>query len=417
MVNIRSLWVNIGSLGALQVFNFALTLAMLPYLTRTLGVTGWGTVVFVQLVINYLVWAANWGFYLGALKNISAERGDKKKLSRIFITTWVAQWCITGGMFILLLISVITLPLLTDKWDLYIAASGLLVGNTLMPLWFLNGLEKIRESALIQIIVKLVALPWIFIKVKQADDMSTYLWINSTSSVFVGFGVIIWIYRANLISWIIPRFIDILTVIVKESNLFFSSMLANMNSALVPTLLGITGDGTELGYFNIADRARSATITILHPITHALFPRMCYLISSGSVTFMRTLYFAGGGIFLLSLLMSGLLFLFSNEIISTLGGTNYQAGSVVLQLLAFSPVLNTASSFLIHQVLIPLGAIRGFILATLSTLLLNILLVYPAVLKYGANGGAAVILITEVYAFIFLALYVFNKKLLSNFIK
>ena len=190
---------NIASLGALQMFNFALTLATLPYLARTLGVAGWGHVVFVQLIINYLMWVANWGFYLGATKRIAAVRADRETLSRIFVVTWVAQCCLTVLLAGALVISINFVPMLADKKNLYHVGAGLLLGNALTPLWYLNGLEKIRESAIIQIGVKIFALPFVFILVQETSDTATYLAINSASAITVGMFTMWWIHRSGAI--------------------------------------------------------------------------------------------------------------------------------------------------------------------------------------------------------------------------
>lgn len=410
MLTNRSLLTNIASLGALQGFNFALTLVTLPYLTRTLGVTGWGTVVFVQLIINYLIWVSNWGFYLGATRKISTYREDRKNLSRVFLVTWTAQWLITSALLLILLVGVAFLPELGEQRDFYLAGCGILLGNVLMPLWFLNGLEKIKESALIQMAVKVVALPFIFIYVEQTDDIATYLWINSTSSVVVGLAVALWLYHSKLVDLTIPRYCDVRTVIVNESHLFLSSMLANLNSAIVPTSLGIFGGATELGYFNLADRARSAAITVLHPITHALFPRMCYLFSNEKIAAMRMIAYSCGAMLSLSLIMSACLLLFSNQIISALGGNAFQEADYVLKLLALSPVFTSMSAFIIHQILIPTGTYRGVISAAFYTLLLNLILVYPAVQQYGASGGAVIVMVTEIFAIVFLISYTYKRK-------
>lgn len=412
LITYRSLWVNIASLGALQAFNFLLTLATLPYLTRTLGVSGWGTVVFIQLVINYLVWVANWGFYLGATKAISSERNNRDSLSRIFAATWIAQWCLTVGSLIVLVICAFIFKSVEKQFDLYIAGAGLLIGNVLMPLWFLNGLERIRESAMIQIAVKLVALPFIFLCINGKDDVGTYLWISSASSVSIGLVVAIWVYRSGMIDVTMPRCKEIYSAVANHGLLFLSSMLSNVNSSMVPTMLGILGDSIQLGYFSLADRARSAAITILHPIAHALFPRMCYLFSKERGAALNLIKYSFLGMVGIASFMSFILFFFSEQIAITLGGVSFQEANVALQWLSLTPVLTTLSAFLIHQILIPSGNFRGVLIATSCALALNASLVYPAVTTYGAAGGAAVVVLTEVFLAILLIAYIRTRRAL-----
>jgi PST family polysaccharide transporter len=413
MFKTASIRINIASLGVLQVFNYALTLSTLPYLARTLGVAGWGRVVFVQMVINYLMWVANWGFYLGATKRVAAERADRGALSHTFLTTWVAQWCLTGLLAGVLFISINVVPMLADHKDLYLAGAGLLLGNALTPLWYLNGLEKIRESAIIQMAVKVLALPLIFTLVKEGSGTVTYLAINSACAVTVGVFTMWWIHRSGAIRWHVPHLRDVLIAVAQEYRWFISSLWANLNGSLIPTALGIVGGAAELGYYNLADRVRSAAITILHPITKALFPRMCYLFHHDQAQALRLLKRSGIAMLVLSGIMSVTLLLFSSDILGILGGNDFRSGASALMWLAFTPVFTTASSFIIHQILVPSGNAQGYNKAMFLTLFLNAVLVVPAVSFLGAQGAAIASFSTELFAAIYLIIYVWRHKLLA----
>lgn len=410
-----SLRLNIASLGVLQIFNFALTLATLPYLARTLGVAGWGHVVFVQLIINYLMWISNWGFYLGVTKRIAAVRADREALSRIFVVTWVAQWCLTGLLAVVLVISINVVPMLADNKVLYLTGAGLLLGNALTPLWYFNGLEKFRESAAIQIAVKIFTLPLIFTLVQERSDTATYLAINSACAVSMGVFTMWWIHRSGAIRWHVPRLREVITAISQGYRLFLSTFWANLNGTLIPTVLGIVGGAAELGYYNLADRARGAAITILHPITHALFPRMCYLFHHDRAQALRLLKRSGMTMLVLTFTMSAVLLLFSSDILRVLGGKDFLGSASALMWLAFTPVFTTTTAFIIHQILVPSGNAQGFNKAMFLTLLLNAILVVPAVSFLGAQGAAIASFSTELFAAIYLIIYVRQQKLLEAY--
>ena len=142
MAKLRGLSYNILSLSILQVINFTLTMVSLPYLTRVLKVESWGKVVFCMIIINYLVWFSNWGFYVGTTKNIAACRDFKEKVNSVFSATWCSQWLLTlMSCFVLVLISF----WYREYALILISGIGIIIGNAMMPIWFLNGLELIRE--------------------------------------------------------------------------------------------------------------------------------------------------------------------------------------------------------------------------------------------------------------------------------
>lgn len=402
----KSLIVNITSLGALQVSNFVITLITLPYLTRVLGVSAWGEIVFTQLVINYCIWFVNWGFYHGATRRVSATRKDSAYLNMVFSTVWGAQWLLTGLILVIILLSVYVFSSVITNPELYIAASGLLIGNLFMPLWFLNGMEFIKESAIIQLLMKLIALPFIFLLVENSEDSAIYLWIGTITSITVGIVSQFWMRRTFDISFLFPALIQIRKTIKEDFQLFLNTFFASLNTTLIPAALGIFGGDAALGLYNIADRAKGAAITILHPISHALFPRMCYLFSTDSAETKKILNLSAQALFGLSFLMSMILYIFSEEIIIFLGGAEFIDSILVLEILAFSVLLTTISGFIVNQILIPSNGYYGYTVTVFSSLVFSALMIVPMVSEFGASGASITTLLTELLAVTILVFFV-----------
>jgi O-antigen/teichoic acid export membrane protein len=400
-------------LGGLQIFNFVITLITLPYLARVLGVSAWGLIVFVQLVVNYLIWVTNWGFYHGATRRVSAAREDGKGLSIIFSRVWCAQWILTGLILTILLLIFYFFSSKIDNYELYIAASGLLIGNLFMPLWYLNGIEFIKEAAIIQLFTKLLALPFIFLLVHNPEDAVIYLWINSVASIVVGIIALFWMSRVINLSFSLPTLGRVKETIYEDFQLFLNTFWASLNTTLIPAALSVFGGDMALGYYNIADRAKGATITILHPISHALFPRMCYLFSSDHSEAKRMLNLSAWLLIGLSFFMSLVMYVFAEEVVMFLGGEEFIASVQVLKILAFSALLSTISSFIVNQVLIPSNAYYGYTVAVFVSLVFSAVMIFPMVTSYGVGGAALVTLLTEFLAMIVLIIFVKRHKFFS----
>ena len=402
----RSLTINIASLGALQVSNFAVILITLPYLTRVLGVSAWGEIIFVQLVVNYSIWFVNWGFYHGATRRVAASRKDSINLNIIFSTVWSAQWLLTGLILTIILLAVYIFSSEITNPELYIIASGLLIGNLFMPLWFLNGMEFIKESAIIQLLIKVIALPFIFLLVNNSEDAIIYLWIETIASITVGIISLFWMRRTFDISFSFPALIQIRAVIKADFQLFLNTFWASLNTSLIPAALGIFGGDFALGLYNIADRAKGAAITILHPISHALFPRMCYLFSTDASETKKILNLSARVLFSLSFIMSMVLYIFAEEIIMVLGGAEFMGSVLVLEILAFSALLSTISGFIVNQILIPSNAYYGYTVTVFSSLVFSALMITPMVSNFGASGASITTLLTELLAVTILVFFV-----------
>ena len=413
-MNRRSIKSSILSLGALQAFNFLLSLSVIPYLAHLFGASGWGKIVFVQTIINYLIWITNWGFYWGGTKEIAKYREQTIEKQKLFSLIWSAQWFLTFGVLILLCVAVIVLPFGYENRGSYLVGAGLIIGSTLTPIWYLNGLEKIREGAFLQVATKLLALPGIFLLIHKESDIELYFVINACSSLLVGVGAIYWLVLKNEISWIAPTKLGIKTILISEFGWFKSSMIANLNSSLAPTLLGIIAGPTALGLYNLADRLRLAVITAINPISQALFPRMSFLFTHNQSEAIYLLKKMGVLIFLLTICFCFPLLIFSEAILSLLGGDEFKSAESVLLWLSMTPLFSVIVSFALYQIMIPSNQSSGYSRAMLITLTLTCILVYPLELFWGANGAAVLIFLSELFTAIYLVIYIYKNKLIVD---
>lgn len=406
----KKLRVNIANLTFLQIANFGLTFVTLPYLTRVLGVDGWGKIVFVQMILNYLIWISNWGFYLSTTRNIAADKFDKNKTSKTFLSAWLAQWLLTLGMIVVLITLINLIQIFSRDKSLYFLSVGLLIANAMMPLWFFNGLERVRDSTVIQIFSKVLALPLIFLFINHKNDLATYFVISTLSSLITGVACLIIIFRSNEIDWHIPKFKAVILVIKDDFQLFLSSMLANINGSLTPTILGFLSGSFELGLFNLADRARGAVMALLNPITQALFLRMCFLFHNDRIEAVKLLKKSSVFLLGLSLFFSLGLFVFSSKIILVLGGADFKGGAGNLRWLSFTPFFTTISSFIINQILIPSKTIIVYKRVTFLTLIFGFITVTPFSYYLSSYGGSIGFLMMEIFTALYLLIYLVNNK-------
>lgn len=388
---------NMAALGVLQIANFTLSLAAIPYLTRSLGVESWGRVAFVQIVINYLMWFCNWGFYLSATRKVAAFRSDPSKLSEILITNWTTQFILTFIAVVILAGLFTFVPFFSKDRLLYTISIGLLVSNALSPFWFLNGIERMRDVALLQILNKASTIPLIFLLIHNSTDSETYLLINTGCALVIGLLTMAWVKRKYVLSFSLPTMEKIFVELKEGMELFAASLCANLNGSVVPAVLGVIGGPVALGYYNLADRARGAATIMLHPITAALFPRMCHLFASDSDEAAKLLMKIGLIVGTSAALVSIGLYLFSKDIIFLLGGDKFLGAEVALKWLAAVPFLIASSSFGTHQIIIPAQQSRFYYSLTLTTLVVTASLAVPIVFWKGAEGASIVVFVGEFF--------------------
>lgn len=394
---------NIAVMGALQGANYLISLLTLPYLTRVMGVEEFGRVSFVQAVMALIIALTDLGFSWSATRSIAVNRDNRQFVSRVFAATWAAQWCLAIGSILVLSALVPTVTFLRDDASLYYVGFGLVIGNVLLPLWLLQGLERMREVALIQLIGRVATLPLLFMLVKTPNDAVWAVASFSAGPIVAGIATVNWIYRSGLVERFRPSPSEIGNAITGASVLFLSKISMSIGALLPPIILGVVAGTTEAGYFGVADRVRRAVQALLGPISQALYPRMTLLfardreaaqslVSHSVMLVIILLGSAGVGIWV-----------FADWIVRIIAGPDFGPAAGVLRCLAFLPLLVGVSNVLGIQVLLPNNFNAQFTKITSSAALLSVAIVVPLSYVNGAKGAAIAGVVAELYVCLFLS--------------
>jgi O-antigen/teichoic acid export membrane protein len=302
------------------------------------------------------------------------------------------------------------------KGDASLFLLGILIicGNVLMPLWYINGLEKVVSSALAQMAVKGLALPFILIFINSPDDHYKYFLIYGLSTICIGIFTLFWMYVKLEVRFHIPKLELVFDSIREHFRLFASSIFLSFNTLIVIMCVKFFGGDAMLGYFNLVDRIRNAAIQVLHPISNALFPRMGYLFANDKHA-ARKLAISIGIIMIVSSSLLGLaLYIFADKIIGILGGTEFDQSIALLKVLSISPLISTLFAFLVNQIAIPSGNDRIYFLATWVSVVLSALVVFPALVYFGLIGVGIITLIVDAFVLVFIGYFLKNKHVFRH---
>jgi PST family polysaccharide transporter len=403
---------NIAALGVLQAVNYLLVLITLPVVTRALGVESWGNVAFVLLILNYLLWVTNWSFHLSATRKIAANHADPSAVSQIFMATWAAQWILASIVLITLAAIVILAPIpAADRW-LYILGSGLVIGNVLFPSWFLNGLEKMKEAAIMQIIAKVPTVPLIIALVNDKDDGALYIAINALSAVLTGLLALAWI-RAHLsVRWFWPGWVRVYGELRDGAALFATTAWISLYSNVAPTVLAVLVGPVAVGIYTLADRARAAAQAVLAPVTQALYPRMSRLYITDRSEAARLISRSGLLIASVSGLISIGLWALADPIIFILGGIEFHHAADLLRWLAPVPMMMGLSALFGTQIMLPAGKAHVYNMTYALAGILNFTLIIPLISWRGVVGAPMSALITESFVTTMMCVYLLKNGFL-----
>ncbi len=402
---------NIFSLLLLQGSNYIIPLLTLPYLTRVLGVEGFGIYSLTLSLAQYFVILVDFGFNLSASKKIAEHQNDPEYISKIFFETLYSK-------SILCLISIIIITLLTITNTHAVIQSELiytvlmLIGTTLMPTWFFQGIEKLSVVTNLMIVAKLSILPLFFIFVHSDADIKFAVIIQSSMSLLAGIIAIIYIYRNKLVRVVNFSSLKIARTLKDSSPIFFATLSISLYTMSTTIIIGIFSNIYEVSIFTAADRVKGAILGVFLVLGNAFYPRINSLLVSKkeeAYALIRKIFYWQGILCIVIIIAIGI---FSKLIAKIVFGHEYSEVSTLLVL--FSPVyfLVIQSTVLGNYILLPHGYKKYYTILPMISAVIHIPLCAFLAFKYGALGGIVSIISIETLSFICLALILKRKSLL-----
>jgi len=374
---------NLSSLYILQILNYLLPMITVPYLTRTLGPDKYGIVLFAAATVNYFQILSDYGFNLSATRNVAINKENKSKLNEIFSSVIIIKIMILAICFIFLFL----LVSFTTKFNIYskvimITFVGV-IGNVFFPVWFFQGMEKMKYITYINIIVKTFATALIFVVVKSSNDFVYVSIINSFTSCLVGISCFVTAILVFKIKVQLPNVKNIIKELKDGWHIFTTSFLSNILANSGTFLLGLFCSETIVGYYGALDKIVKAFLSLFSPITQAIYPHINAKFNSSYNEGKNELVKFAKYVLSVVLVAVILIICFSRPIIQIILGTQYVNYANVLRVMSiwiFNGILN---NFIGIQYLVSTGKgkyySRAFSFAVLVTVIIQI-----AFIKYFA---------------------------------
>ena len=268
----RRLLSNFFSLSILQTFTYILPLLTLPYLVRVLGSEKFGLVVFAQAFIIFFNILVDYGFNLSATREISVNRENKEKLTEIFSSVMSIKFILIGISFTILSIIIFSFEKFSNNIDLYYLTFLWVIGQALFPIWYFQGLEKMKYITIVNITSKLIFTIAIFIFIQNETDYILVPILNGLGFIIGGI-LSLWIVHKDFNQKFQIQSFKILIMYFKVSSQFFLSRLSSVGYSNVNTFLaGILLSPVFVTYYYLADKAVSVILTLFSPIVQTIYP-------------------------------------------------------------------------------------------------------------------------------------------------
>ena len=317
---IKRLSDNFIALLSLQVINYLLPLLLIPYLIQSLGMEGFGIYSFIFAIATYGIKFADYGFDLSATYHISVHKGNFTKVNEIFSSVLFIKFSLAIVFLLLLTFSIFNFEKLYQYKEMLFLSYGMLLGNILLPLWYFQGIEKMRFIMYLNGLLKLSLFVLILLFIKEPTDISLLMLLHSITSIIIGIlGLYIAIKHFNV--QLIPiRKKDILFYLKDGWYIFTSKIAVEFYSTSSTIIAGLFVSPLVLGYYALSVKIMAAIGNLFDPITRVAYPYLVGLYANSNGDFIYRNKQLSIVILIIMLPVSLLIFIFAPEIIKIVTG-------------------------------------------------------------------------------------------------
>lgn len=265
---------NTGALFLLQLANYVLPFLIIPYLTRTLGVSLYGVVAFGLSLVQISCIVTDFGFNLSATRQIASHQDDREFVRRIVGAVHLCKLFLlvpVGALFFFFIF------LQTQQYGEYASFFWLLlipvVGQTFQPIWFFQGMERM---GFITLFVVLARSSYVLLAILWVSNPEDYLWVAVASGVAQVFGAVLAVgFMVKLgYSPLLPEWHFTKSVFFNSVEYFWSRAAVATYTAGGAFYLGLVSTPSTVAYYSAAEQLYKGAQALFQPVSQALFPYM-----------------------------------------------------------------------------------------------------------------------------------------------
>lgn len=330
---------NFVFLATIQASNVIISLITIPLLIQSIGVDQFGLVNLALSVIVLCNILVGFGYNLSGPREVALNHQNKRELSHLVSNIIFSKVLMALLATLTIIIAVFLIGMFHEyRWILLFSVL-LLFSEATLPLWFFQGMEKMKVISFANVLSKLLYLLGIILFIHSPEQS---IWVNfllGMSGLIINLLLLLYIHFQMDIKFYKPKFIQVFDSI-RDNGLFFLSNMAthiSINGGLI--ILSFFSSAEILGMFSLAERISMVLRLFPSLVIQAIYPNASRLFQTDQTRFFSFLKKVYLGTLLFGLMGSLLTFGFAPLIIELLAKTYLEESILYMQILAFVPFL------------------------------------------------------------------------------
>ncbi|PIQ86141.1 MAG: flippase [Candidatus Omnitrophica bacterium CG11_big_fil_rev_8_21_14_0_20_43_6] len=397
---------NFTSLTTLQGISYILPLIILPYLIRAVGMEKFGLIAFAQALVQYFVILTDYGFSLSATRSIALIGEHKKQVSALFSSVMTVKLIFAAISFLILCAILYFIPRFKEDWLVYLLSFGTVIGNTLFPVWFFQGKEKMSYIAIVNVISGITYAICIFMFIKGPDNYLLVPLLGSLLAIISGILGLYIAFKKFRLAFVLQRYADIKREIKTGWDIFISILAINIYTTSRVFAVGLLTNNVLTGYYSVAERIANVIQTFpMDSFTRAVYPRISHVFARNKQRAAAIMYRIQDGITLGFVISLPIAYLIAPWIINLASGGAYQEVVFTFRLLLAAVFFVGANNFKV-QFLLVCGKEDLYAKIHILAALTGLPLIFILIKQFSYAGAALATVLTEAGVFILTSLII-----------
>jgi PST family polysaccharide transporter len=263
---------NFVFLLTIQASNILISLISVPLLIQSIGLDQFGLVNLALSVIVLANILVGFGYNLSAPREVALSHGNKNLLSHLVSNIVSSRVLLALVASSLILLAALGGGMFSEyKWILVFSLL-LLFSEATLPVWFFQGLEKMKLVSLANVFSKLLYLTGIVLFIHESSQAKWVNFLMGLSGLGINLLLLAYIHFQLGIRFFRPEFGKVFQSIRQNWLLFLSNVASylSVNGGLI--ILSFFAQAQVLGMFSLAEKI--AIVLRLFPsmLIQAVFP-------------------------------------------------------------------------------------------------------------------------------------------------
>ncbi len=404
----NNLFTNSFYLYLSQFSDYFLSLFILPLIARKIGAVEFGKIALAQAFGVVMILTMEFGSSLIATREVARLKANNREI-KLFISKMVSFKILLIPILIIILCTVIYQIPIFIKQPYYIIFVGLgAIFQGLSPVWYFQGIEKIKHIAASKIIFRSLAFLLILFFVKSPKDSIMVLIFFTVSNFFI-FLYLFFVMLRNIGPIKLASFSKSKLILKKSSYSFLISIIPVIFQTISISILSISISPYQLGLYFGASKIYKAYNALYGPISQAFFPVITNVNSKSLINSQFLLKKYLMTLFIFGILMFALNYFFAEKIIFILLGEKYIQAQAILKIFGLVLPLTAITNALGRQWLMVINRDRFYFTSLIVSSFIALLVFICTLDSLGSKAYPVSLVAFEFTSIVLISIFLYKK--------